>query len=694
MATEAIAKEAQRKSPRWQVVGSKPAKVDLGPAGTGLLVNIGEGGIRVQSLAPLRLNTELPIRIEMPDKAEFLKTTGTVVWSKANGAAGIRFNSLGENENRILKTWLKDLEMGTLATTAAEGRDEFTDIIAQIKARNLNNAEALDLIVRRASSLSSVHGAAIALGTPENMVCLATTGNAPEIGTHISQSEGLTGECVRGRKLVHCPDTQKDPRVGAELSRKMNLGSAVVAPLVVNGDLRGVLEAFAPRPHAFDPAAIQSLTRLADAIVYITHGLTPQRKLATVTPMSSPAPRIQPVSPVLTAVQAPTISTPTKVQPMPAVMPISEKPVAVPPPALKITSPPAVEPIAAKAAPVTPIAEPVAITPTTAAPVAPRVKSATVTAVPVPVPSRVTSFGSTSGDNSEVNARREAYSRLLGITQPEPPKSHNGVWIVAGVLAVVLAGGSYFLWHHHQQTLAMANLASAAMTTPAATPSPEASAPVSTTPGGAQTVLTTQAATSPISTPALTSAAAPAAKPSAQTSKTSSPEAVESKKDDTRKEDTKKDKAAPEVKKAQPEPMVLAESTSRRPLTAEPEPSAPAPIMAGAAVVPGISLPGNSSVPKLTAEVSKTRTGGALLKQVAPVYPIGAKAMALQGKVELLVHVNKMGAVDKIRIANGNPILANAAVDAVKKWQYDPLKLNGEAIDMDTSVTLRFTLPH
>ena len=113
----------------------------------------------------------------------------------------------------------------------------------------------------------------------------------------------------------------------------------------------------------------------------------------------------------------------------------------------------------------------------------------------------------------------------------------------------------------------------------------------------------------------------------------------------------------------------------------------------GVPISAGMQLPASSAVPKLTAQVAKTWTGGVLLRRVAPVYPAAARTQGLEGAVELRVLIKKDGSIDNIRVVNGNPILAKAAVDAVKAWRYDPFKADGVPSDREASVTLNFTIP-
>ena len=86
-------------------------------------------------------------------------------------------------------------------------------------------------------------------------------------------------------------------------------------------------------------------------------------------------------------------------------------------------------------------------------------------------------------------------------------------------------------------------------------------------------------------------------------------------------------------------------------------------------------------------------TGGHLLQRVPPVYPLRAKELHLQGKVMLEVLVARDGKVREIKLLSGDAILAQAAMAAVRQWEYEPYMLNGEPVEMPTRITVNFTYP-
>jgi len=88
-------------------------------------------------------------------------------------------------------------------------------------------------------------------------------------------------------------------------------------------------------------------------------------------------------------------------------------------------------------------------------------------------------------------------------------------------------------------------------------------------------------------------------------------------------------------------------------------------------------------------ETSPTR----LLHRVEPEYPAEAAAQHVQGVVTLDVQIGEEGAVHNIAVVDGNPLLVEAAVQAVRQWRYQPYAVDGRPVGMQTRVTIRFKLP-
>ncbi|HEY6390348.1 MAG TPA: TonB family protein, partial [Bryobacteraceae bacterium] len=106
-----------------------------------------------------------------------------------------------------------------------------------------------------------------------------------------------------------------------------------------------------------------------------------------------------------------------------------------------------------------------------------------------------------------------------------------------------------------------------------------------------------------------------------------------------------------------------------------------------------ISLP-DSVAPVLPPRI---RVGGNvqavnLIRKVTPVYPPLAKQARIQGVVRFTVVIGKDGAIQDVQVVTGHPLLVSSAQSAVWQWQYKPTLLNGEPVDVITTVDVNFTL--
>ena len=91
-------------------------------------------------------------------------------------------------------------------------------------------------------------------------------------------------------------------------------------------------------------------------------------------------------------------------------------------------------------------------------------------------------------------------------------------------------------------------------------------------------------------------------------------------------------------------------------------------------------------------KVSQGVTSGMLIHKVQPAYPPLAKQARISGAVVLQAVIGKDGSIENLRAVSGHPMLIQSAIDAVKQWKYKPYFLNGEPVEVDTQVTVNFTL--
>jgi protein TonB len=79
-----------------------------------------------------------------------------------------------------------------------------------------------------------------------------------------------------------------------------------------------------------------------------------------------------------------------------------------------------------------------------------------------------------------------------------------------------------------------------------------------------------------------------------------------------------------------------------------------------------------------------------LINRVEPVYPRVAIASGIQGQVKLHAIIARNGKIESLELISGPPLLVQAALDAVRQWRYRPYYLNGEAVEVETFITVNF----
>jgi periplasmic protein TonB len=113
-------------------------------------------------------------------------------------------------------------------------------------------------------------------------------------------------------------------------------------------------------------------------------------------------------------------------------------------------------------------------------------------------------------------------------------------------------------------------------------------------------------------------------------------------------------------------------------------------------VIGGIISSTPVAVPKVATptrvRVSQGVTQGLLIRKVQPNYPPLARQARIQGQVLLAAEISKDGSIENLHLISGHPMLAPAAIEAVKQWKYKPYILNGEPVEVETQITVNFTL--
>lgn len=391
--------------------------------------------------------------------------------------------------------------------------------LAQAGGGALSVDLALDLIlneiVEQARRDTRASGAAIALAREREMICRATAGNAPELGTPVDASEGLSAACLKTGAIQECSDTERDPRVDRDACRALHIGSMLLVPIIQDGTACGILEVFSSVPNNFAKDDVEILYSLTNKIVTA-------KKAAASGAAEQRSPRDSKTAP----------------------------------------------PQAQTAPPLT-----------------------------VNAGAESSNVSSLAG-SSQIRVRNEVLSIALVV-----------LVVVAAILLGLVIG-----------VRQMAKRAAVAQ-------SPGSPDAVNTTPTGV-----------PPSAPPITL------------------------------------------------PTQVAPRVARGP---ENPPAGGLVVTQNGKVIYRADAPGNSTKEASEAE----RTGRRLLHRVEPEYPEAAKSQRIQGAVVLEAHVLSDGTVGNIAVLQGDPLLAEAATQAVKQWKYQPYYVDGQAVDRQERITVKFTLP-
>lgn len=110
----------------------------------------------------------------------------------------------------------------------------------------------LALLTDRTLAITGANGAAIALAEPRGVVCRASSGNAPPVGSIVDLQSGFSGLALLTGELLLCNDTQSDERVDAMSCAGLGIRSLVALPLVrLNNAAIGLLQVFSDQPNGF-----------------------------------------------------------------------------------------------------------------------------------------------------------------------------------------------------------------------------------------------------------------------------------------------------------------------------------------------------------------------------------------------------------------------------------------------------------
>jgi TonB family protein len=495
-------------------------------------------------------------------------------------------------------------------------------------------------------------------------------------------------------------------RIGANLvlTKPINIEQAKGTLRVARGLLRkgepakpGATAA-AAAPQAVAPAPAKPAPKPVSAakpVAPVPQAAPAAREIPAAKPASTPA---WPAAAAATTAQAP---KPGNLPPIPKAAPAPAVPSIPEPPAPKVEAPSFAKapeaPVVAQALPTS------AYSGSGAASAAAPAREPQVSQAPeVPVANAIETPKATASAAAEPGGIVGAAPTFSFGGSAEPATSGGNKKIFIGVAAaVVITAAAYFGWvskSHNSGTSA-----TPAATTQSASATPQGIRPTVEQSSGPGATGSVENATGSALSNIASAESAPAAreavsKPTASSTKgsTSSAPVKSAAKEKAAPEE------APEESDAAPEAaplMVKGGKAPEKPKSAAAEVSAPS--MIGMATP--ASAPPPDLVPTTTSEfkpklqmmsVSQGVSQGLLYKKISPVYPPNALRLRIEGTVELMATISKSGDITQVKVVSGDSQLSKAAADAVKQWKYKPYLLNGEPVEIQTQVTIKFKLPN
>ena len=105
---------------------------------------------------------------------------------------------------------------------------------------------------------------------------------------------------------------------------------------------------------------------------------------------------------------------------------------------------------------------------------------------------------------------------------------------------------------------------------------------------------------------------------------------------------------------------------------------------------PPSTQPQPNSPERVHVDVGVTR--GLLINKVPPKYPKKARKNHIEGTVVLHAEISKEGEIADLSAISGDPMLTQAALDAVRQWKYRPYLIDGKPVAVETEIRVNFQL--
>jgi len=112
-------------------------------------------------------------------------------------------------------------------------------------------------------------------------------------------------------------------------------------------------------------------------------------------------------------------------------------------------------------------------------------------------------------------------------------------------------------------------------------------------------------------------------------------------------------------------------------------------------VIGGIIGSARSNLPTVSVDRVRVSSGvasGNLINKVQPTYPPIARTNRIAGQVVLHALISKNGNIENLQVVSGHPMLTQSAIEAVRQWKYKPYLLNGEPVEVETTIQVNFNL--
>jgi TonB family protein len=513
--------------------------------------------------------------------------------------------------------------------------------------------EKLAEVANRAKNFTGASGAAIALAAGKQFVVCSATGTSLEVGVPIPLPANFTGFRAQKNNVFRCPDTDKDVTIDGRVCHAARIKSMLVAPVGDLGSLQGVVAVFSSAVNAFNETHVAVLKTLAEVIGHLLPDKNKQTGLLP--PRSADDMLEHPFNPALDQVVTTAeavfppqrFSEPAKVPGMPtsssgAVKPTGfagqGPPVEAPRPAPKLPPSPPPAPKHTAPPPSTFSSKP---------------RSDVFSAASTPLAGTLfTGKAVRSTTYVPLGGERSASSKKIYVVVAMAIVAFGLAWVAFGNFAGSSESRSEVAAEAPPVVDAAPDLTSA--------PATQQAAPVT-----ADVVPTANAAKLPPT--ARAGQSAPARK---VTTATLTAEQVD------------------------PEPIVVSQAPaiSRTPLIRMQEEVSPEVTVASAPTAINDVLSVRTSAATPTLKRSQV-TPSELISRVSPVYPANAKRYGFFGAVMVSAKINKNGTVSDVKVVSGNPVLGDAAVDAVKRWRYKPATSDGVPIESTVQITINFNPP-